>query len=202
MCEMIVSINSRDLPYTIDTYGMFTGDGTAEGEVSHLDEEYPELEKDYPDLEIGFDYDFPRIVEALAGWSIAFIEQAAHNEKWLKSVPIIKKSNSPRFYNYTTDSYTAEWDIDEAYLDEVTPGNWLKFAKEDGWGDYELFEAAGAAENRIVAKISLRLKELLSVDEYNSMMWEHEDECYYEHMKLDEETQKAIDEIEEKRGNG
>ena len=192
---MIVSIDNRDLPYTIDTYGMFTGDSQYEQEISFLDEEYPELREDYPDLEVHFNWDHPRIVSDLAGWSIAFIEQAAHDEKWLLSVPIIKKTGSPQFYNYTTDYYVADWNIDAKELDKVVPANWKEQAIERGWTNEQLEEE----ESVIVAKISARLLELLEEDEYNSLMWEHEGECYYEHMEPDEDTQKAIDEIVDKR---
>ena len=192
---MRLSINSRDLPYTIDTYSMFTGDNTYEQEIEFLDSEYPELREDYPDLQVYFNWNHPKIVEALAGWSTSIIEHELKGEKWLLSVPIIKKTGSPQFYNYTVDWYVADWNIDVAELDKVVPKDWKEQAKEDGWSEDD-FEKE---DNVIVAKMRARMLELLSLDEYHSQMWEHESEAYYEHMEPDEETQKAIDEIVEKR---
>lgn len=195
---MIISIDNRDLPYSIDSYGMFTGDGVEDMEFEYLREEaYPELKESYPHLQIGFDYDHPAIVKELTGWSIALIEQAAHNEKWLLGLPMVKEIRSPQFYNYTTDWYVAEWNIDVDELNKVIPENWKELAYQQNWTNLD----DEGEETQIVAKISVRLLELLDVEEYNSVMWEHESECYYEHMKPDEETQKVIDIIEKARDN-
>ena len=192
---MLIKIDNRDLPYTIDSYWMFNGDGAHESKLEYLATEYPELEKDYPKLEVGFNWSHPDIVKDLAGSSLAIIEHEMHREKWLISAPIIKKTRSPQFYNYTTDWYVAEWDIDRDELDKVVPKDWKEQAKEDGWSEDD-FEKE---DNVIVAKMRARMLELLSLDEYHSQMWEHESEAYYEHMEPDEETQKAIDEIVDKR---
>ena len=192
---MLIKIDNRDLPYTIDSYWMFNGDGAHESKLEYLATEYQELEKDYPKLEVGFNWSHPDIVKDLAGSSLAIIEHEMHREKWLISAPIIKKTRSPQFYNYTTDWYVADWNIDVAELDKVVPKDWKEQAKEDGWSEDD-FEKE---DNVIVAKMRARMLELLSLDEYHSQMWEHEGEAYYEHMEPDEETQKAIDEIVDKR---
>ncbi len=192
---MLISIDNRDLPYTIDTYGMFTGDSQYENEIDFLDSEYPELREDYPDLEVHFNWNHSQIVKGLAGWSTAIIEHEIKGEKWLLSLPIIKTTGSPREYNFTADWYVADWNIDVAELDKVVPKDWREQAKERGWTDDDLEDE----ESVIVAKMTARMLELLTEDEYHSQMWEHEGEVYCENMEPDEETQKAIDEINDKR---
>lgn len=192
---MILSISSKDLPYTIDTYQMFNGDSVEESETGYYAEEYGLAEDEQ--FSLSFDYDHKRIVEALAGSSLAIIEQALHGEtdSPVIGVPIIKSSTSPQFYNYTTDSYTADWNINDELLHENAPDNWLELATENGWDSYDL---ENSDENRIVALLEIYLLSILSVDNYNMSMWECESEAYYENMMLDADSQKLIDSKERK----
>ena len=148
--KMLIKIDNRDLPYTIDSYWMFNGDGAHESELEYLATEYPELEKDYPKLEVGFNWSHPDIVKDLAGSSLAIIEHEMHREKWLISAPIIKETRSPQFYNYTTDWYVAEWDIDRDELDKAVPEWWQEQAKERGWTEDDFADE----ESVVVMKLS------------------------------------------------
>lgn len=181
-----IRIDNRDLPYSIDTYGMFNGDSFEEYTRQYLAEDHGIEDPD-------FNYDHPKIVQALAEKSIDIIESALIIDRveWFKGIKY-QKSNSPQFYNYTTDSYVAEWEIDEAELDKVMPDNWESVAKDNGWGSYELEDHKDKDESRLVAKIDIALREHLSLDDYNNEMWEYEDEAYQENMTMDEESEKKL----------
>lgn len=194
-----ISINSRDLPYSIDTYGMFTGESTAENECDYYYSEYPAIAElvDAGKLEIGFDYDHAAIVAELAGSSIAIIEQAIHFEKppVVIGVPIIKNSGSPQFYNYTSDHYTADWTLDIDELRKQVPADWRNKAVENGWDAEALGDDHDETESGIVAMLELYLRDHLTEDEYNESMWEYESEAYSNHMTPDTDLQAALDAI-------
>lgn len=182
-----ISINNKDLPYTIDTYGMYNGESVEEGEQDYYASEYNLTEQEQ--FSLTFDYDHPAIVEHLSNDSIALIEQALQFEtpEVVKQIRLVK-SQSPQFYNYTTDSYTADWTIDLDALAKVTPEDWRKQALERGWSDDDL-----EGDNEIVAKLDLYLLSKLDTEDYEMSMFEAESSAYTENMTLDADSQKLID---------
>lgn len=197
---MKITIDSRDLPYTIDTYAMFNGDGAHESEADYLRETYNLTDEQWQN--IGFDYDHKAIVEALATESVNLLEQnlVQHNETdgAVLSITLPKEVRSPQFYNYTTDSYTAEWDIDFAKLRKAVTDHQNKdgetfqqYQLNSSWG---LLNDDGTEDETLaVAMLDFWLPSVYDTEDYNMAMWEHESEAYYENMQPDAETQQLID---------
>lgn len=71
---MKITIDNRDLIYSIDTYGMFTGESVDEMESEHYRDEYGLTDDEWRSL--SFDYDHAGIVKDLALESISNIENA------------------------------------------------------------------------------------------------------------------------------
>lgn len=208
---MKITIDNRDLSYTIDTYGTFTGESTDESEREYLQSEYGLTDDERYNLD--FDYDHNGIVKGLAKKSVSILqdELVGHfdysDEKddgtrqkiysgIVKNITL-KDTKSPQFYNYTTDSYTAEWDIKVTPLKkfiESNQGDYNNFER-DNW--YEVYDSHGTDrfdnEKYIVAMLDYWTRQVLTEDSYNDDMWEVEHEIYVEHMTLSDESQKLID---------
>lgn len=194
---MKLRINNRDLPYTIDTYGVFTGDSTDEGEREYYQEEYGLTDTETQDLEFG--YNHAGVVEALANQSVNLLDQnlVQHNETGgiVRSISQPFETKSPQFYNYTTDSYTADWDVDDIKLaklvknhknaDGETFEQWLA---DSSWGEIEPM-----TEDYIVAMLEYWLPSIYETEDYETAMFECEGEAWYENMTLDAESQALID---------
>jgi len=184
---MKITINSRDLPYTIDTYGMFDGESSEEGEAQYYLEEYG-----IEGHNVDFDYDHKGIVGDLATASVDILESELIGDI-VKSITLVPDSGkSPQFYNYTTDSYMADWDIDEAKLLATIDAKALQaYQLESSWGLLD-----DQSEDYIVSALDFYLQgddTPLTVDDYNMQMWERENEIYYENCKPSAEMQKLID---------
>mgnify|MGYP001002258266 CR=1 FL=1 len=182
-----VQIDNRDLAYTIDTYGMFTGESVAESESEHYRDEFDLTEDEWS--EIGFDYDHAGIVKDLASASVNIL----WNE--LKGAIVheiaIDKTGSPQFYNYTTDHYVATWTIDadvlKQYIEEAN-ADFENFITE--FWDYEYSKAVSEddVDTQTVIALDFWTRRVLSEDSYNEQMWEAESEAYFNNMELDEES--------------
>lgn len=199
-----IKIDNRDLSYTIDTYGMFTGESVHEMEAEHYRDEYDLTDDEWRDLD--FDYDMAAITKALALESINIIwgEMPADI---ITNIDLID-TDSPRFYNYTTDHYTANWTLDDAalleYIREHRDG-WHKFAADE-WNHLRIFnidddkcfdiydENDPDNDDLIVAMIDYYTREHLDRESYEMAMFERETEVYMEHMTLAPESQALIDE--------
>lgn len=193
---MKLTINSLDLAYTIDTYQMFNGESVLEGEQMHYSEEY-ELTDDET-FNLSFDYDHKAIVQAFAEHSIAILENELTTGRYSSSVTnVVKgitliKTGSPQFYNYSTDWYTAEWDIDRTNLEGYIAGHDTAFNEwryESGWTSDDMLDT----DKVILIWLDFYTRQELEVDTYDSQMWEIEGDVYYEHMTLDKESQALID---------
>ena len=182
-----VTIDNRDLAYTIDTYGMFTGDSVAESEAEHYRDEFDLTEDEW--REIGFDYDHAGIVKDLASASVNIL----WNE--LKGAIVhditIDKTGSPQFYNYTTDHYVANWTVDvdqlEAYIRNCKE-EFDKFVSEEWEVKYTDAVMDHDVETQTVIALDFWTRQILSEDSYNEQMWEAESEAYFNNMELDEES--------------
>lgn len=186
-----IKIDNRDLAYTIDTYGMFTGESVHEMEAEHYRDEYDLTDDEWRDLD--FDYDMAAITKALALESINIIWGEIPADI-ITDIDLIE-TDSPRFYNYTTDHYTADWTLDDAALLEYIREHRDEFERfiDEAWSSVsEVYEAD--SETRLVAMIDYYTQQHLDVDSYNMAMWERETEVYMEHMTLAPESQALIDE--------
>lgn len=190
---MKLRINNLDLGYTIDTYGMFTGEGVEDSEAEYYIEE---LGISDPDL-IEFDYNHKGVVQALASESVDILEDELKGDI-VKSITL-EKSTSPQFYNYTTDSYIAEWDIDHTKLVNYCGANQTEFDKffRSEW-ESEWYNRNDSLDfdTWMVIKLDFYTRQELPEDDYNSKMWEFEFSAWSENMKPTKEFQKLIDKKE------
>lgn len=208
---MNLLIDSRDLGYTIDTYGMFTGDSVEEGEQEYYADTYGLTEAEWFDF--GFDYDHPEIVKALANSSIQLLDEnlIQHGSGIVKAIDL-RSTTSPRFYNYTTDGYTADWTIDESKLVDWlnTDDNASKFGQfiVDEWHEFinipsqmtigTLYNVETDDDKLLIAALDFYCRSEYDPEDYEMSMFEHESEAYIENMKPDAESQKLIDSKETK----
>lgn len=191
---MKLDIDNRDLHFTIDTYAMFTGESVEESEVEYYSDEYQIQPQD-----VSFEYDHAGIVESLAHSSINILhnELVVHGDGTILSIEL-KKTRSPQFYNYTTDSYIAEWEVDGVKLLQYARENkdeWQVFKNEE-WSHVEPcdIEDDGCTENEdlLTALVDFYTSRMYDSESYNLAMWECETEAYYENMELSKETQKLL----------
>ena len=192
---MKITIDNRNLAYSIDTYGMFTGEWADDSEREYLQDEYGLTDSER--FELSFDYDHPVIVAELASRSVNIISSELIEKSGIVRSITLKATYSPRFYNYTTDWYTAEWDVDDRALEKFImahQGEYNNFER-DNW--YSVYDSHGTddfkREEYVVAMLDFWSRQVFTEDEYNEKMWECESEVYTEHMTLDEDSQKLID---------
>lgn len=187
-----LKIDNRDLSYTIDTYGMFTGDWQYESEVEYYKDEY-ELTDDEAQ-QIDFDYDHPGIVKALAESSINILWNELKGD--IVQDITLDDSGSPQFYNYTTDHYTAEWTVNTDALEAYIRNTEVEFKAyvAEKW-DYEYSKAVleQDTDTQTVVALDFWTGRILSEDQYNDQMFEREFEVYSNNMKPTDEMQKLID---------
>lgn len=210
-----IIIDSRDLNFTIDTYGTFTGDNAGESMTEFAVEEYG------LDINaVNIDYDMPTIRRELAEASVSILQEYfIDNGRYQDADGIVKSitligDTSPKYYNYTTDSYTADWLIDEDKLKAIILANWDAYKRfvENEWltvnsninwhdktwlkynytlEDYDtsdMFEE----EEVTVSMLDFWTRKQLDDDDYLNSMYESEFEIYYENMKYDDDTEALI----------
>lgn len=198
-----LEISNLDLAFTIDTYGMFNGDGVDESEVDYYTEEYKLTPEEAQ--QIDFDYNHAGIVEALASASVNILENELGSDPVVKSISLPVKTRSPQFYNYTTDSYTAEYEIDLDALLKYANSHQAEFGKhiEENWREFVNVPQKITAEylqadddKFLVAMLDLYLRDVVDVESYEMQMFEAESGAYYENMKPTAEFQKLLDKKE------
>lgn len=193
---MKISINSRDLGYTIDTYGMFNGENSEENEREFYKDEYG-LEK------VEFNYNHEGIVKDLAHSSINLLSQSLTGivEGVVKSIDL-GTSGSPQFYNYTTDHYTATWTINSKLLKKYIQDHkeaYEAFEREE-WSD--LFYSDPSKEDKLVAMLDFYTRAIYAPEDYEESMFECEYDAYSNNMSLDEESEKKLNKaIKENKHN-
>lgn len=196
---MELLIDNRDLAYTVDTYGMFTGESTDESESDHYRETYNLTDDEW--RTIGFDYDHPEIVKALANSSVQLLDEnlVQHGSGVVTAIEL-RSTTSPQFYNYTTDSYRAFWTIDESKLDAWIDDHFQEYREwlrdESGWDIDDV--DANIDDKGTVAKLDFWSRNEYDPESYESEMFERESEAYYENMTLNTESQQLIDSKESK----
>ena len=196
-----ITIDSRDLSYTIDTYGMFTGESTQEGEEEYYTEEYKLTEAEQEKIE--FDYDHKGVVKELAIASVQLLHEnfVQHGNGIVKEIELVKET-SPQFYNYTTDAYTADWTLNiEALKTYIVlhQGEYNNFER-DNW--YSVYDSHGTEnfneDNYIVAMLDFYTQNEYDREDYEMSMFEYESQAWTENMKPTEEFQKILNTKETK----
>lgn len=187
MGKITLKIDNRDLAYTIDTYGMFTGGSVEEMEEQHYIDEYgidPES--------IDFEYDHAGAVKSLAEASINILWNELR--EIVENIQLIE-TNSPRFYNYTTDSYVAEWTINADRLQAYVTSHANEFEEfvDERWAyEYTRAVAEDDVNTQTVVALDFWTRQVLPEDTYNDQMFEAESEAWFEHITPSEEMEKAI----------
>lgn len=165
----------------IDTYQMFTGDSFIEREVEYLCEQHDDSTLTYDDFD--WEFDHKAIVEAFAKASIEAILQAVAYEKpeIVKSIEFVS-SASPKFYNYTTDSYVMTVDVHTPNLNDYIAKHYdAVHERARGYGTS--FEDV-TPENLAHAGLCHYIDSLVVADDYNYTLWEIEHEVYSENCKV------------------
>lgn len=170
---MKITIDNRDLGHVhIDTYGMLTGESAEEYERENMREDGRE---DWETVEINYDHD--AVVKALAMASINTVTQETAHGGIVESITYISHG-SPRFYNYTTDWYVADYEVNTPKLNDYIAAHYdevLEKAKSYGTSYEEVTK-----ENLAHAGLCHYIDNTINADDYNMAMWEHEHESYSE----------------------
>lgn len=176
-----ITIDNRDTENIhIDTYQVLTGESATDQELENINEE--ERKENTPELtydDFDWTYDHEQIVKDFAQCSIQIITDAiAHtpHADIIKDITL-EKTSSPKFYNYTTDGYTAAYTVDTKALNLYIYANAVEVYKIAKSYDNE---SQPSLENSHHAAICHILNNCITADDYNGAMWEKETEVYYE----------------------
>ena len=198
---MKLRIDNRDLAFTIDTYGMFTGDSVEDMEREHYADTYA-LNLD--EVELNFEYNHPGVVKRLAEESISllwdqFCGIVGNRDGIVRNITL-DKTTSPQFYNYTTDSYVAIWDVNIIKLK-----NWIRKNRDnydtyltENYDAYDREKLTPGSESydqeyHWISMIDFYTRTEYDPEEYESHMFEKETEAWMENMDLDAESKKLIE---------
>jgi hypothetical protein len=101
----------------VDTYSCFNGDSWVEQELEHFgsgESEAPYDSDNYDDYE--WNYDHAAILKDLAEASASNVLEQLSHDGIIESIEV-QGVDSPREYNFITDSYTALWTLNLTKLD-------------------------------------------------------------------------------------
>jgi hypothetical protein len=165
---MKIIINNKDLDHiTIDTYQIFDLERETESMIESYNEAHG-TDAEYDDLDI--DYDLEGYREHLAELSVQCLSEELSGDPIIKGIKLIG-SSSPREYNYTTDSYTAEFDYDHTKLiDWIAERSDLfrKYLKDSGWEwtvqDSDWNDPQKISEDATVAMIAYYISQTIYPD--------------------------------------
>ena len=182
-------IDNRDFEHVhIDTYSMLTGESNDEMMRENDREDADTEGRDY-DENRDIDYDMNAIREALAKESIGYLENELENNELDGLITDIKFLNTghPKFYNYTTDWYVAEYMIDEDKMNEYIQKH-LE-AVQAKLETYSKQYDENLVDNKYHAGVCHLIDHLIDREDYNMHMWEIESEVYYENMQWSDEKE-------------
>lgn len=132
---MNITINSNDTYFHIDTYGTFTLDYEIDKEVEYYREEQnKDVDSD------SFSIDYVGYRKELAVASIDYIKTLTSDGGIITDITFMD-SSSPRFYNYTTDSYTALWTYNKNKLKKYINNNYSR------WMDFTINQWPSVSSN-------------------------------------------------------
>lgn len=176
-----IIIDNRDTENIhIDTYQMLTGESHDEITIEYENENRPEGTDELTYDDFDWSYNHPAIVKDFATASIKIIDQAIKYTDYAKIIINIEylASGSPKFYNYTSDWYTAEYICDIVALHNYIAANYdevLAIAKK--YDDY-IITSEVSKENLAHAAVCHILNNCITADDYNMAMWEEEYQVY------------------------
>lgn len=177
---MKITIDNRDLEHVhIDTYQMLTGESAEEYERENMREDGRE---DWDTVDIEYNHD--AIVKALAHESITIVTQETAHDKIIEKIDYISHG-SPKYYNYTTDWYIADYEVDIVALHKYITSNYDEVLKKaqsyDAVINYGNGHITGMSKEILAhAGLCHYIDNAITADDYNMAIWEKESECYYE----------------------
>lgn len=205
---MKLIIDNRDLSYTVDTCQQFTLDNAYEQEHEYYTSDDAPAEfkaagvtfDNFDDL-VDVEYDNAGYLKAIAGESVDILA-GEFVDRWeyvnddganvrvydgiVKAIEL-KDIQSPQFYNYTTDSYTAIWDINPVKLkawiskrrdefDDFLNDNYDQYDRDYKFNkDSESYDA----EYVLISMIDYYTSECYDRDQYIDEMYERVNEPAY-----------------------
>lgn len=189
---MNIRINNRDTMFTIDTYNMFTLDYEEESIVHDIIREEESQNKAIEADDVyelyEFDYDMQGYIKELASSSVHILKQELVGlPKHFDAHGIVQdikleETASPKFYNYTTDSYTATWLIDEKKLKEYIDKNaqvFYEFVDEEWSFEYQKAIEELDEETKNVIRLDFMTRQEVNEDSYIEQMFEQSDGYEY-----------------------
>lgn len=178
---MKVTIDNRDLEDVhIDTYTMLNGESAEGREREYMREEGRE---DWDTVDI--EYDHEAIVDKFAHASIEKVWQEVRFEKpqVIESITFVS-CGSPKYYNYTTDYYIADYEVNTPKLQEYIVEHYDAVREKAKTYDDSIVEGDVSTENLAHAGLCHYIDSIISKDDYNMAMWEAESDVYYQNMKI------------------
>ena len=123
---MLIKLNSQDCIFGVGMYeSVLSCNNFIESELDYLADEYGLSIEQCQDLD--FDVNTEEALKDFAGVSIDYIkDEIIRDSKMIKSVKLVD-THSPRFYNYMTDNYTSEFDVNESMLCKFVNKNLAPF---------------------------------------------------------------------------
>ena len=178
-----IIVNSQDLgdAGTIDTYGIYKGEGVDEQIIDDYNEEH---HTDYNYDDFDWNYDHAQIVKALANLRAEALQNDVDTIRYVK----VLGTGSPREYNFSTDWATFEIDYDEDAVEKYVKGTKEKYDdwyRDSGWysaTEWRDDDDPRRAENIRIAKLDyyLNTKALPTFDDWYWAVAEYESEIYFE----------------------
>lgn len=191
----------------VDTYQMLSGDSFYEMEVEYLTEEMRVVDSDDWDERVHyFDFDHAAIVADFAAMSWDYVSSNLLEGFIVDSGRI--DSASPREYNFTSDSYSVEVEVDVEALEAATPGFDLERYVEEHWQSRDGFfsfvpsrcervdwdpRSEIGLQMRLESVVREALEDGSLVEYYNLHLWEYEHEVYSDHCTLSPALQALVD---------
>lgn len=193
--DLIVNLNldSNMLPHlNVDTYQSFTGDYFVESEVDYRHEEYGTS----PDVD-GYDvtYDHSKINEGLGKLAADVLMAHTPSDGVIESCEYLS-SYSPRYYNFETDSFNADYEINATRLDAWVTETGLSindyaqehFRSRDGFLSFipgRMLDPDTADECHFWLALHAWMNSELDGDEMGMSMHEHVEEVYREAITIE-----------------
>lgn len=195
---MKIRINSQDLGQigSIDTYNMFSGGSVDDYYIESYNDEHG---TDYTYDNFDWSYDHKQIVKDLAETSRDWIVENVVGDI-VKDVGEILGTYSPREYNFRTDSWEAEWEIDDTelakYIDQHKEAYnaWYSGSSWESTINAKDDDNPAKYECQVLAMLEFYLSREFSVDDYNDTMWEAEFDIYCENTTMECLEERSSDE--------
>jgi hypothetical protein len=176
----IININNINTFFTVDSYQTFTSDSTDEGMIEYFNDEN---NTDYGYDDFDWIYDMKKIHKGMAVASIDWIKDS-FLDKIILDVTL-DTVQSPKYYNYTTDSYNMNVSVNINELREFIFSNIDKY---NTWKDKQSYHIDNDDhEAYLIYYIEMKSNNDITHD-YLIIMDEINNELHYENTEMKLET--------------